>query len=75
MSLAGCSTDIKLMFIFSAELSKLTFDLHFCIMTYVCLGFQKSAVLLDFFISTENDVWGNRENPIFDWMNLIRAKK
>ena len=33
----------------------------------------KSAVLLNDFISTEN-VWGNRENPVFDWMNLIRAK-
>jgi len=30
---------------------------------------------LDDFISTENDEWGNRENPVFDWMNLIRAKK
>jgi len=39
------------------------------------MEFQKSAILLDDFISTENDVWGNRENPVFDWMNLIRAKK
>jgi len=42
---------------------------------YVCLGFQKSAVLLDNFISTKSDVWENRENSIFDWMNLIHAKK
>ena len=41
----------------------------------VCLGFQKSAVLLDDFISTENGVWVNREQPVFDWMNLIRTKK
>ena len=61
---------------FSAQLSKLTFDLHFCILyNDVSLGFQKSAVLLDDSKSTGNDVWGNRENPVFDWMNLIRAKK
>jgi len=54
--------------------SKLTFDLHF-LYNDVSLGFQISAVLLDDFICTENDVWGNRENPVFDWMNLIRAKK
>jgi len=41
----------------------------------VCLGFQQSAVLLDDFISTESDVWGNTRKPVFDWMNLIRAEK
>ena len=29
----------------------------------VCLGFQKSAVLLDDFISTGNDVWGTEKIP------------
>jgi len=38
------------------------------------MEFQKSLVLLDDFIFTENDVWGNRHNPLFDWMNLTRAK-
>ena len=31
----------------------------------VCLGFQQSAVLLDDFINTENDVWGNKRKSCF----------
>jgi len=31
----------------------------------VCLGFLQSAVLLDDFITTENDVWGNKRKSRF----------
>jgi len=31
----------------------------------VCLGFQQSASILDDFISTKNDVWGNKRKSRF----------
>ena len=46
------------------KLTKLGFDLLF-MYNDVCLGFQQSAVLLDDFITTESDVWGNKRKSRF----------
>jgi len=60
--------------IFRRKLSKLDFDLHFCIMTSV---WDFSNPPFYWMISKPLKMtWGKtRENPFFDWMNLIRAKK
>ena len=59
---------------FRRKLSKLDFDLHFCIMTSVW-DFSNPPFYWMISLPLKMTCGETRENPVFDWMNLIRAKK